>query len=294
MLVGFGTRHILDRIIKPFVKKENGIFYDATFHNNLPVNPFEKTTWVDFNFDRWIVDKPDTVVFGILRGTEHLLWTCKDIGINYYYFDHSYFFKAHSHQPNHITKLRSYRITKNNENFNKIIELDKWDKNRIQKFYRLHTESLRLKNIPRGDKILIIPPTEAVCRYYKIHSLKQWKRQVQEKVRQYSDREFIIRPKTETRPLEEDLQNSHCVITFQSTAGITAILKGVPVICDDVSMCKSVSIKYEDIEKEYIRDDDLVNKWIDSLLANQFTIDEIKDGRAKKLIDKYDNYTQIR
>ena len=102
------------------------------------------------------------------------------------------------------------------------------------------------------------------------------------------------RQATNESNLEEDLQNSHCVITFQSTVGINAILKGIPVISDDVSMCKPVSIKYEDIEKEYIRDDDLVNKWIDSLLANQFTIDEIKDGRAKKLIDKYDNYTQIR
>jgi len=67
------------------------------------------------------------------------------------------------------------------------------------------------------------------------------------------------------------------------------MLKGVPVICDEVSMCKPVSIDYVDIEKEYVRDDDLVNKWIDSLLANQFTMQEISNGTAKRIVDKYDN-----
>ena len=78
-------------------------------------------------------------------------------------------------------------------------------------------------------------------------------------------------------------------MTYQSTVGITAILKGIPVICDEISMCKPVSINYVDIEKEYVRDDDLVNKWIDSLLANQFTMQEIANGTAKRIVDKYDN-----
>jgi len=51
-------------------------------------------------------------------------------------------------------------------------------------------------------------------------------------------------------------------------------------------MCKPVSIDYVDIEKEYVRDDDLVNKWIDSLLANQFTMEEIKSGLAKETVDR--------
>jgi hypothetical protein len=56
-------------------------------------------------------------------------------------------------------------------------------------------------------------------------------------------------------------------------------------------MCKPVSINFEDIEKKYIRDDDLVNKWIDSLLANQFTMEEIQNGTAKRIVDKYDNHS---
>lgn len=286
MLVGFGTRVVLDNIVRPFVKREGGKFWEPL--SPIAVGQFEQTKWPGFNMNEFVKEKHDVAVFGILRGTENWLSKCKKLGLDFYYFDHAYFFKANKHRANDISKILAYRITKNAENLNRIVDLDDEDKERILK-YREFSETFRLKKIPKGDKILIIPPTEAVCRYYNIHSLKQWERQVKEKVRQWSDREFIVRPKTEERPLEQDLQNAHCVITFQSTVGITAILKGVPVISDNVSMCKPVSIQYEDIEKKYVRDDDLTNKWIDSLLANQFTMEEIQNGTAKRIVDKYDN-----
>jgi len=290
MLQGFGTRYLLDKVVRPFVEQESGKFWEPLLPGGRHVEQFDQTIWSGFNMNEFIKEKHDVAVFGILRGTEKWLWKCKELGLNYYYFDHSYFFKAHKHRPNEISNILSYRLTKNAENLNRIVELDIEDKQRIQK-YRHFSETLRLKNIPRGGNILIIPPTEAVCRYYKIPSLKKWERQVKEKVRQWSDREFIVRPKTVDTPLEEDLQKAHCVITYQSTVGITAILKGIPVISDDVSMCKPVSIDYVDIEKEYVRDDDLVNKWIDSLLANQFTMQEIANGTAKRIVDKYDNHS---
>lgn len=290
MLQGFGTRYLLDLVVRPFVENEGGKFWEPLLPGGRHISQFEQTRWPGFDMNEFMQEKHDVAVFGILRGTEKWLWKCKELGLDYYYFDHAYFFKGHKHKPNDITKILAYRVTKNAENLNRIVELDDEDKQRIQK-YRKFTETLRLKTIPRGGHILIIPPTEAVARYYKIDSIKQWERQIKEKVRQWSDREFIIRPKTEERPLEEDLQNARCVITLQSTVGITAILKGIPVISDNVSMCKPVSIDYIDIEKEYKRDDDLVNNWIDSLLANQFTMEEIHNGTAKRIVDKYDNHS---
>jgi len=287
MLVGFGTRVVLDNVVRPFVENENGKFWKPQFKGGHHVGPFEQTIWPGFDMKDFLKEKNDVAVFGILRGTENWLNKCKQLGLNYYYFDHAYFFKAHNHQLNRISNIRAYRITKNGENLNKIVELNDEDRNRIQK-YKQFEETFRLKDIRKGRDILIIPPTEAVCRYYKITDLNRWIRKTKEEIRKYTDRNFIVRYKTDTRPLDEDLQNAHCVVTFQSTVGITAILKGIPVICDDVSMCKPVSIRYEDIEKEYIRDNDLVNKWIDSLLANQFSMIEIQDGTAKRIVDKYD------
>jgi len=287
MLIGFGTRVVLDNVVRPFVENENGKFWKPQFKGGHHVGPFEQTIWPGFDMKDFLKEKNDVAVFGILRGTENWLNKCKQLGLNYYYFDHAYFFKAHNHQLNRISNIRAYRITKNGENLNKIVELNDEDRNRIQK-YKQFEETFRLKDIRKGRDILIIPPTEAVCRYYKITDLNRWIRKTKEEIRKYTDRNFIVRYKTDTRPLDEDLQNAHCVVTFQSTVGITAILKGIPVICDDVSMCKPVSIRYEDIEKEYIRDNDLVNKWIDSLLANQFSMIEIQDGTAKRIVDKYD------
>jgi len=289
MLVGFGTRNLLDEVVKPFVEREGGKFWSPQLFGGKPVGPLEQSIWPGFNMNEFLKEKNDVAVFGILRGTENWLNKCKQLNLNYYYFDHSYFFKSQGHSPNKRTLLRTYRLTKNAENLNRIVELDDEDKIRIEKYRLQHKETFRLKNIPRGGHILIIPPTDYVCRYYKIDSPETWIKQTKEKVRQWSDKEFIVRPKTVDRPLEEDLQNAHCVVTYQSTVGITAMLKGVPVICDEVSMCKPVSINYVDIEKEYVRDDDLVNKWIDSLLANQFTMQEIANGTAKRIVDKYDN-----
>ena len=287
MLIGFGTRVVLDNVVRPFVENENGKFWKPQFKGGHHVGPFEQTIWPGFDMKDFLKEKNDVAVFGILRGTENWLNKCKQLGLNYYYFDHAYFFKAHNHQLNRISNIRAYRITKNGENLNKIVELNDEDRSRIQK-YKQFEETFRLKDIRKGRDILIIPPTEAVCRYYKITDLNRWIRKTKEEIRKYTDRNFIVRFKTDTRSLDEDLHNAHCVVTFQSTVGITAILKGIPVICDDVSMCKPVSIRYEDIEKEYIRDNDLVNKWIDSLLANQFSMIEIQDGTAKRIVDKYD------
>jgi len=291
MLVGFGTRIVLDNVVKPFVENQNGKFWNPLLPGGSHVKPFEQTRWPGFDMNDFLKEKNDIAVFGILRGTENWLYKCKQLGLNYYYFDHAYFFKAHGHKRNHISDIQSYRITKNGENLNKIVKLDVEDVNRISK-YRQFKETFKLKSIKRGKSILIIPPTEAVCRYYKI-DLDTWINETKNTIKKYSDRDFIIRYKTDTRPLDEDLHKSHCVVTFQSTVGINAIIKGLPVICDDVSMCKPVSIKYEDIEKKYERNDSLVNKWIDSLLANQFSMIEIKDGTAKRIVDKYDNNAQI-
>src|SRR6056300_1202516 len=289
MLVGFGTRNLLDEVVKPFVEREGGKFWDPKLFGGQPVGQLEQSLWPGFDMNEFLKEKNDVAVFGILRGTENWLNKCKQLNLNYYYFDHAYFFKAHGHRPNERTLLRTYRLTKKAENLNRIVELDDEDKIRIEKYRLQHKETFRLKNIPRGGHILIIPPTDYVCRYYKIGSPENWIKQTKEKVRQWSDKEFIVRPKTVDRPLEEDLQNAHCVVTYQSTVGITAMLKGVPVICDEVSMCKPVSINY--IEIEYKRDEDLVNKWIDSLLANQFTMEEIQNGTAKRIVDKYDNHS---
>ena len=285
MIVGFGTRKLTDDIIKPFVENEGGIFYNAT-----PglVGAFQQSTWPKFNSMAFKKSKPDVAVFGILRGTERKIYDCKNLGLNYYYFDHAYFFSGHN--PNEYTKFRTYRITKNGEAQTKILKLRLPDIHRIQKYKQPHLkEHIKFTDSDPGNKIVIIPPTEAVARFYKFN-MNVWIDDKIKEIRKYSDKQFIIRLKTSTHPLEEDLKKAFAVVTCQSTVGIKSVMRGIRTICDDVSMCKPVSIKIENIEKDYIRDKDKEQAWIDSLLASQFTMQEITNGIAKQAIDRLYDY----
>ena len=56
---------------------------------------------------------------------------------------------------------------------------------------------------------------------------------------------------------------------------------------DNVSAAKEVSESIiENIETPYYPDEDLVQQWIDSLLSCQFTMEEIKSGLAKEVVDR--------
>jgi hypothetical protein len=285
MIVGFGTRKVTDEAIKPFVENEGGIFYMPS--TNM-VDKFEQAVWPKFNTTSFKLNKPDVAVFGILRGTERKIYDCRRLGLNYYYFDHAYFFSGH--KPHEHTNFRGYRITKNGEAQTKILKLTLPDTHRIQKYKQPHLkEHIKFTDGVPGNKIVIIPPTEAVARFYKF-DVNNWIDDKIKEVRKYTDKQFIIRLKTSTHPLEEDLQKAFAVVTYQSTVGIKSVMRGIRTICDDVSMCKPVSIKIENIEKDYIRDRDKEQAWIDSLLASQFTMQEITNGIAKQAIDRLYDY----
>jgi hypothetical protein len=285
MIVGFGTRKVTDEAIKPFVENEGGIFYMPS--TNM-VDKFEQAVWPKFNTTSFKLNNPDVAVFGILRGTERKIYDCRRLGLNYYYFDHAYFFSGH--KPHEHTNFRGYRITKNGEAQTKILKLTLPDTHRIQKYKQPHLkEHIKFTDGVPGNKIVIIPPTEAVARFYKF-DVNNWIDDKIKEVRKYTDKQFIIRLKTSTHPLEEDLQKAFAVVTYQSTVGIKSVMRGIRTICDDVSMCKPVSIKIENIEKDYIRDRDKEQAWIDSLLASQFTMQEITNGIAKQAIDRLYDY----
>lgn len=291
-LVGFGTRKVTNEIIKPFVVSGKGRWFDPILpEGKNAVDKYELTNWYHYNHNKWIYNKPETVVFGILRGAEKILWNCKRLGIDYYYFDHAYFFKAHQHKPNEHLGHRAYRITKNNESLNYITKLEQEDYNRIKKYKK---KLPQITNNRIGRKILVATPTDAVARFYKIKSIKSWKLDLRMKLQKYTDREVIFRDKDSRKPLQEDLDQAHTVITLQSAVGIQAHIRGIPVICEDYSMCKPISIDYNDIENDYKLDYDLTTDWIDSLLANQFIEIEIRNGLAKRTIDRLQNdyYTQ--
>ena len=91
-----------------------------------------------------------------------------------------------------------------------------------------------------------------------------------------------------TVPLKQDLQNAHCVVTFNSNAGVEALLEGVPVYAaDEGSMAWPVALKslssiahpLTAIDDGSILEPDRV-QWLNNLSYCQWTLKEMANGEA--------------
>lgn len=281
-MIGLGTRPVFDYIVRPFVENSRGIFYTS----ERQVEPYEKSKWPSFNKDKWLSSKTPLVVMGNLRGTADIIYEAKSNNIDYYYFDHAYLYKAIEHRIHPIFNLRYYRITKNHESLTKLIEWDnnKILKSRINKFEniqrtKINTEIYRNK----GKSILILPPTEYICKYYK---LENWLDNKITEIKKHTDRPIVIRKKGDKEHLGTQLRNAYCVVSSQTTAVIDAIRYGLPSFCDDISCALPVSLTdLSKIETPYYPTDDEIYNWINSMLSAQFSETEIQTGLAKQIID---------
>lgn len=91
--------------------------------------------------------------------------------------------------------------------------------------------------------ILICPPSSHVCGFFGV-DLASWLTSAIRKC----DRSYIIRPKNTDAPLS--LENISTVITFNSTVGVEALRRGIPVISDPIhstigSYCGDNYIDYD-------------------------------------------------
>jgi len=288
MLYGFGTRRILTPFMRPFVEKAGG-----KWHEYKDVGRYDKTHWYGFTMNDWLNEKQpgEPVVFGNLRGTADIIRAAEKYNINYYYFDHAYLFKSLSHERNKILKKRSYRITKNGEQLTKLIDWKTPElKKRIDEYEAIQPIEVDV-NKYKGDKILILPPTQFICTYFNLGTEDDWIEQTVNKIKKYTDRKIVVRKKPKIGqvapiPLEQQIKESYCVITYQSTAIIDAVRYGVPVFCSEYSCALPIAkTDLSEIENPYYTTKDEIRNWICSLLTAQFTENEIVNGKAKEIID---------
>ena len=109
----------------------------------------------------------------------------------------------------------------------------------------------------------------------------------------HTDRELIVRNKP--RPgnewwntnIREQLKDCHCLVTNMSIASVDAILNRVPVITDGRNVAWAVASRdTKFIEKPFRPGKKTVNEWLKFITEQQFTMSEIEDGTAYKLLDK--------
>ena len=291
MIYGFGTRPGTNLVVVFFCEGAKGKY----FPNRRNVGFYEMSFWPDFNWEKWQQEKIPIAILGILRGTERLLWIAKEQKINFYYIDHSYFFRADIHRQNKITNDRSYRVCLNQENLNFLVhdKLNSTDINRIQKNKNLLLPRSIVKTT--GNKILICPPSYAIARYYKFKNddVQLWLNDTIKTIKEQTDKEIVIRYKDSTTPFMKDFEDAYCIITYQSTIAIEAILRGIPSFCNEVSCAAPVSTTELNLNKIKFPTMLEIENWVTSLLANQFTMEELKNGVAFEAINRLQNQKYI-
>ena len=269
MIDGFETRENTDIPVRALVKSAKGTLYKRP---GASVDQYITTMW---DYDRSY--KNPIAVFGMLRGTAGLIEECSNEMQDFYYFDHAYLF-GNKHDKSKEIGEKIYRLTKNYFHIRDIKKLKAEDYKRIQK-YREHIKLKPWKY--DGDYILFIPPSDHVKNYYWFNH--HWEEQTLKTIKKHTRKPIKIRTKEDKTPLEKDLENAYCTVSYQSTVVVQSIMNGVPSFCANESMGVPVSLtdmtQIKDPlytpEREY---------WIDSLLANQFTMSEIEDGTAWKYV----------
>ena len=204
------------------------------------------------------------------------------------------------------------RISKNKHTMNYIKDISsyRWDnffstKNKIMPWK---------KSEQRGSRILIIPPTNAICWYFNEY---EWEKNILNylkkilnnetfkniKIRYKPNEPFVdehgnylgIKQNSEldSVPLEEDLNNSCLVIAYNSQVALDATLRGIPVIVNKHNSCFGISFKFSDLEKGLenpvfdVEPDRLsLCKWLSYC---QFSLKEVKNGFAWKTINNFQN-----
>ena len=276
MIQGFGTREITDQILRAFVKSANGIMHEK----QKVVGQYEQTIWPTFEQ----MNTP-VAVWGCLRGTEAVIDEAGQKEQDWYFFDHAYVMNEDKHNVNFKLKDRVYRCTKNAQIINEIDELSDDDYKRIEK-YEDHIQLEPWKK--DGKYILVFEPSDFAKRWWEVPN---WTEDTINLLKANTDLEIRIRKKNSLVSFESEVKGAKAVVSLQSAAAIQAHIWGIPGYCAEMSAAYPVSHSLEMIQKgldsiQYIPDDTR-QKWLNSILANQYTMTEIADGTCyNRLKDK--------
>lgn len=138
--------------------------------------------------------------------------------------------------------------------------------------------------------ILMCP---AIVDYERLHffSARRWRTGVTKQIRKQTDRKIRVRYKpghkrASGRSLAADLKDCHALITHDSNVAVEAIMTGVPVFITGTSPAQVLG----NVDVETIcdpRTDADRWEWLSILAANQWTLDEIRDGMANETLSEH-------
>ena len=242
--------------------------------NSVPVNSD------DFDYDS--SDDP-MVLRGILK--KKWIHRCWEDSRDFYFMDTGYFGNERT-QSNPNGWKYWHRIVKNDLQHNEIIDRPG---DRFATFKR--------KFVPwrtSGRKILIAAPDEKPMKFYE-KDLESWLTETVNTIKQYTDRPVEIRRRNKLRldrmtsdTLADALNDDvFALVTFQSNAAVESVFQGIPVFVL-APTCAAAPVGLKDlskIETPYYPDRDKLQAWGNHLAYGQFHISEIKNGKAKDILE---------
>ena len=258
----------------------------ALDHEDAIIKDFMKGTEAEYStwdkIQKTSVENP-VVLRGMTKGKYiHQCWKDKR---PFYYIDTGY--------VGNLSKRKHYhRLVKNNVQNTQVRDVPD---DRYRRLAQRHPEVNFNGWRSQGRSILLVTPSEKPCKFYGI-TRQKWIDETTEKLRQHTDRPIIIRDKGLRRErvgagslfsqLEQD--NVYAVVTYQSIAAIESVCFGVPAFATAPTAADYVTLKdLGRIEQAYRPNADQVRHWLHWLAYCQYTVPELNDGTALKIIEMY-------
>lgn len=234
-------------------------------------------------------------------GMSPYIHKCIENEIDFYYIDTGYFGNKLTKKwhrvafnnlqtLNHISFIEANHILKDGlgmKNFKDIFH------NRFPKIMGCSYDDFKVEECKRGDKILIVPPSQKVFNHFG-GDAKEYIDKLIEKIKTITDRKIEVREKvSRSERLKFTLQDQlrtgeyHCLVTFNSIASIESVLVGMPAIVLGPNAGEKLSeTKLDNIEKPFYSDFNTIRDHIYYLSLCQFEIEEMANGRAFDIIKK--------
>ena len=217
------------------------------------------------------------VIRGLGGTSQKALQHCIENKRNFYTIDTGYL------QPG--TKKDFHRVTFNGlQNTNPLVDRDD---------IRLRKLNFKPGDFKTGRKILLVPPSDKVMKFYG-KDLDQWMAETIAEIKKHTDRpiETRLKPNRTERvtnnTIWQAMQNDvHCLITFNSIAATEAFLFGLPAIALAPNAATSVcNTRISDIENLTKPTADLQIRLAKHLSYCQFTSKELMNGTAWRILNE--------
>lgn len=165
-------------------------------------------------------------------------------------------------------------------------------------YYRWHLNSFQLQQVRNapddrwkaldtpvrpwakgGRHIVIAAPTRT---YSRFHRCETWIADTIDQLARVTDRPLVIRDKESKRPLQQDLDGAHCLVTHGSIAAVESVVLGCPVFVHPDSAAALVGLTdLSRIEKPVYPER---QPWLNALAYSQWNETELTDGTLWKML----------